>query len=96
MIQLRNNYIIAYDITDNKRLNKLHAYLLGYGTPLQYSIFTCELSATEREILITDIYSMIKPSEDSVIIYNAGKNINKNLLTLGIKKKAHERKAVIV
>ncbi|HII82300.1 MAG TPA: CRISPR-associated endonuclease Cas2 [Ferroplasma sp.] len=93
---MRNYYIIAYDITDNKRLNKVHNYLLGYGTHLQYSIFICELSATEREILITDIYALIKPSEDSIIIYNAGKNVNKNLLTLGIKKKPHDRKAVIV
>jgi len=89
----RNKYIIAYDIADNKRLNKLHNY---YGILIQYFIFICELSLTEREIMITDIYAIIKSSEDSVIIYNAGTNINKNPLTPRIKKKAHKRKAIIV
>ena len=93
---MRNKYIIAYDVSDNKRLNRLHNCLLGYGDPIQYSIFICDLSPKEKQIMVIDIYSIIKPSEDSVIIYNAGKDIDKKLETIGIKKKIHERKAIII
>lgn len=93
---MRNQYIIAYDISDSKRLNRLHNCLLGYGDSIQYSIFVCGLSLKEKEIMVADIYSIIRPSEDSVIIYNAGRDIDRKLETIGIKKKIHERKAIII
>ncbi len=37
-------YIVAcYDISDNARRTRLHELLLGYGTPVQFSVFECEL-----------------------------------------------------
>lgn len=33
------NYVICYDISDPKRLNHLHRYLLKRAIPIQYSVF---------------------------------------------------------
>jgi len=46
--------------------------MLGYGDPLQYSIFFCELSPTEQAIMESAILRVVRPSVDSVLIVNLG------------------------
>ncbi|HHW7566765.1 TPA: CRISPR-associated endonuclease Cas2 [Mannheimia haemolytica] len=33
------NYLIGYDITEPKRLQKVHQRLIKYATAIQYSVF---------------------------------------------------------
>ena len=42
---MRNSYIVAYDIVDDKRRTKTHKILKGRGDALQYLVFRCHLSA---------------------------------------------------
>lgn len=37
-------WLVAYDISDDKRRNSLHKMLRGYGQPLQKSVFLCHLT----------------------------------------------------
>ena len=36
---MRTCYIVAYDIADPKRLQRVHRTMRGYGDPLQYRSF---------------------------------------------------------
>ncbi|HEX2100284.1 MAG TPA: CRISPR-associated endonuclease Cas2, partial [Candidatus Synoicihabitans sp.] len=45
---MRHTYIVSYDISDPKRLRKVFRACQDYGNHLQYSVFECDLNATEK------------------------------------------------
>ena len=69
---MKTRYIVSYDICDPKRLRLVHKTMLGYGEPLQYSVFCCDLSASERIMLISDLSPIIDHHEDQVMLINIG------------------------
>ena len=69
---MKTRYIVSYDICDPKRLRLVHKTMLGYGEPLQYSVFCCDLSASERIMLISDLSPIIDHREDQVMLINIG------------------------
>ncbi len=68
----RNRYILAYDISDKKRLRDIYKKATGYGDPLQLSVFICDLSPTELLLMENDLSNVMNLKEDSVIIANLG------------------------
>jgi CRISPR-associated protein Cas2 len=44
----------------------------GFGTPLQYSVFQCDLSASERVLLIEALMPIINHREDQIMLINIG------------------------
>ncbi|MDG6934384.1 MAG: CRISPR-associated endonuclease Cas2 [Nitrososphaerota archaeon] len=69
---MRNKYLVAYDIADDERLRIIHRRLLGFGEPIQYSIFMCDLSPSELITLKCRIVDIINTKEDSLLIANLG------------------------
>jgi len=63
-------YVIAYDITDNKRRARLVKAVEALGERVQYSVFELYLTPAELEKLVKRARKYIKESEDSVRIYN--------------------------
>jgi CRISPR-associated protein Cas2 len=66
-------YLIIYDLPDskaaNKRRNRLHKILCGYGKWTQFSVFECFLTGVQFTKLQVQMERLIKPDEDSVRIY---------------------------
>jgi CRISPR-associated protein Cas2 len=62
-------YVIAYDITDDRRRSQVAAVLQAYGDRVQRSVFVC----TAEPELIAEIRSrlagIIKPEADSVYVF---------------------------
>ncbi len=69
---MRNRYIVSYDISDPKRLRRVHRAMKGYGDALQYSVFRCDLSASQRILLIETLSRIIHHREDQVMLINLG------------------------
>ena len=44
---MRQSYLVCYDICDDKRLRKVFQTMRNYGDHLQYSVFECQLTATD-------------------------------------------------
>lgn len=44
----------------------------GYGEPLQYSVFRCDLSPSERILLKEALTPLINNREDQVMLINIG------------------------
>lgn len=61
--------VISYDISDDKRRTKIHSILKSYGQWMQYSVFECNLNATEYAKLRSRLSKLIKPQEDSIRFY---------------------------
>jgi CRISPR-associated protein Cas2 len=62
-------YIITYDITINKRRNKVAKILEGYGKRVQLSVFECEISNKLLIELKAKLRKKINIEEDSVRFY---------------------------
>lgn len=69
---MRNRYIVAYDISEPRRLRRTYNKMNGFGDPLQYSVFVCDLSPKERIILEEALTEIIDLKEDRVLIINLG------------------------
>jgi CRISPR-associated protein Cas2 len=69
---MRNRYIVSYDIADPKRLRRVHRTMRGFGDPLQYSVFRCDLSPSERILLLEALTPLIHHREDQVMLINLG------------------------
>ncbi len=69
---MRNVYLIAYDVCDAKRLRRAYRLMCGAGDPLQFSVFRCELSATERQALQSKLWEVLNLSKDRVMLVNMG------------------------
>ena len=62
-------FVIAYDIANTKRRNKIANVLLNYGTRVQYSVFECRITKTQRIELGDKIDKIINSKQDIVSIY---------------------------
>lgn len=68
----RHRFIVCYDVREPKRLRKTHETMLGYGDPLQYSVFVCDLSNQERLLMEEALLRVVKLPDDWVHIIDLG------------------------
>jgi CRISPR-associated protein Cas2 len=62
-----DSYIVAYDISDPKRLKKVATACEDFGVRKQYSVFLCRLSATDFVRLRSRLYDLIHLEKDQVL-----------------------------
>lgn len=67
-----NCYIVSYDIMEPKRLRQVHRSLKGFGDPLHYSVFRCNLTDKGLIELMAILTEIIKHDEDRVMIVDLG------------------------
>jgi len=69
---MRNVYLVCYDVADEKRLRRTYKKMRGFGDPLQYSVFRCELSPTERQSMKEALWSLLNWEHDRVMLIDLG------------------------
>lgn len=69
---MRNVFLVSYDVADAKRLRRTYTKMCGFGNPVQYSVFRCELSPTEKQILKEAIWEILNWNEDRVMLVDLG------------------------
>lgn len=62
-------YVVAYDLPDNKRRNRVFKIMKGYGVHTQYSVFECELDDKEFAAMMRKLEKIIDRNEDDIKIY---------------------------
>jgi CRISPR-associated protein Cas2 len=93
----RRRYLVAYDIRDERRLRLVAGCMEGYGTRIQYSVFVSDLSSRELILMRGDIESLMKMTEDSVMIVDLGAvGDQSRFLFLGQHQKLPTQGAVVV
>lgn len=76
-------WLITYDITDPRRLARLHRFLVRQATPVQYSVFHFEGSAAQMGRLMADIETRIAPASDDVRGYQLPEHLSIDTLGRG-------------
>jgi CRISPR-associated protein Cas2 len=69
---MRNRYIVTYDIADDERRNRVFKLLRGCGDHIQYSVFRCDLSDSERITTIATLHPLIEHKEDQILLIDLG------------------------
>ncbi|HEK25463.1 MAG TPA: CRISPR-associated endonuclease Cas2 [Hydrogenobaculum sp.] len=80
---MRNITVICYDISSDKRRNKVARELLKVGVRTQYSVFECFITEKDRNNLIKELKKKILEKEDSVILYSLSEENYKNTIRSG-------------
>jgi CRISPR-associated protein Cas2 len=63
---MRRLYLVAYDICEMKRLNRVRELLKGYSTGGQKSVYECWFSPAELTEVTETLRRLIVPEEDRV------------------------------
>ncbi len=61
-------YLVAYDIRDDRRLQRAAKRLMGYGSRIQYSIFRCRLSDRQLEKMRWELEKELAKDDDLLIV----------------------------
>ena len=69
---MRNVYLVCYDVANDKRLRRTFKKMCGFGDPLQYSVFRCELSSTEKQMMKESLWAILNLNEDRIMLINLG------------------------
>ena len=72
----RRHYLITYDVSDDKRRNRVFQTLRDHGDHAQYSVFFCQLTAMELAALRGQLIEFIHPRQDQVLIVDLGEAHN--------------------
>lgn len=96
---MRQRYLVAYDVRDPKRLRRMFKAMRGFGDPLQYSVFRCDLSDQEKVSLRAAVSAIIKSDEDQVLIVDLGPATGRGgtcFEVLGCQRPPEESGAIVV
>ena len=86
------NYLISYDISNDKRRKKLSDLLDKYGQRVNYSVYECVLTQTKLNKLLYEIelQKLIYNKYDSLRFYHICKNCTPKCLEIANREDPFE------
>jgi len=69
---MRRFVLVAYDVSEDKRLRQIFKLLRGYGEHIQFSIFLCRLTDKDYLVLSEKIRDIVNQNEDRVFLVKLG------------------------
>jgi CRISPR-associated protein Cas2 len=84
---------------DQKRLYRVHRTMKGFGEPIHYSVFRCDLTPKGKVEMIAVLSDQIKYDEDRVMIVDLGPlegKVEDRIEFLGAHPDETKRKAIVV
>ena len=94
-----NSYVVSYDIMEQKRLCRVHRCMKGFGEPVHYSVFRCDLTPKGRVEMVAALTELIKEDEDRIMIIDLGPKdgrVEERIEFLGVRPDEKEQKFIIV
>jgi len=76
-------FVISYDITDDRRRNKVAKCLENYGTRVQYSVFEIICEKEKLWKILKELEKIINKTEDSIRVYYLCDSCLKKIEILG-------------
>lgn len=83
--------LITYDVSTTstagrRRLRRIARTCLDFGQRVQNSVFECEIQPADLAVLKSRLVHIMEPKEDSLRIYNLGKNWRRRVEHFGTKE----------
>ncbi|MCG3192715.1 MAG: CRISPR-associated endoribonuclease Cas2 [Thermoanaerobaculia bacterium] len=95
---MRTRYIVTYDVCEPRRLRRVFKVMKGAGDHLQLSVFRCDLSDRQLEVLKEKLTREIK-GKDQVLFVEVGPSdggLAERIWSLGKPYEEAEQGPVIV
>jgi CRISPR-associated protein Cas2 len=70
---MRRRILVSYDISDPKRLRRVHRIVRDFGDAVQLSVFVCQLSAKDLAVLEARLLDAIHQRQDQVLMVDLGR-----------------------
>ncbi len=80
------HYTVAYDITDDKRRNKIAKILKDFGQRVQYSVFECNIDQRAFLRLQNRLEKTMNFDEDTITFYHICAACEKQIERIGLNK----------
>lgn len=62
-------WIVAYDISDPRRLQRIHRTCIRHATPIEYSVFLLTGSEHDRDRCMDELKALINVNSDDLRCY---------------------------
>jgi CRISPR-associated protein Cas2 len=69
---MRHRVLVCYDISSDKRRDKIAKACESYGARIQFSVFECPLDELKHQQLKAELESLINREEDQVLFVTLG------------------------
>ncbi len=69
---MRQYVLVSYDIAEPRRWRKVYKMMQGAGEHVQYSVFICQLTATQEAKLKVKLDNVVHSTEDQVMFVRIG------------------------
>ncbi len=89
-------YVIVYDITNDKRRNKVARVLEGHGERVQYSVFECQLKKKQFVTLWKALEELVQTEADSLRAYGLCASCAQRIRMIGQAKEIEQIPEVYV
>jgi CRISPR-associated protein Cas2 len=89
-------FVVAYDISDDRRRARLFKTLNRYGTPVQESVFECHLTTNQLIKMRQEIERLIDPGVDQVRYYELCGSCERRIKATSASKMTSDPVAVVV
>lgn len=99
MRESARRYVIAYDIVDDRRRDRVAKCLQTHGLRMQYSVFFVDARPARLLRLVSRLDSLIEQSEDSIMVCDLGivDSLGSSIVTyLGNSREEPPRASVVV
>jgi CRISPR-associated protein Cas2 len=75
--------VVAYDIADDKRRNRLHKTLMRFGEPVQFSVFECILTESQFDQMRREVARVVEVPDNNVRFYELCDTCHGRTVSLG-------------
>jgi len=86
----QRNYVICYDIVEDRKRNRASETLKDYGIRVQKSVFECRLDAVAFSTLIKLLRKIIDKDTDSIMVFLQCETCRREKTSIGIKTFIHD------
>lgn len=69
---MRQSYLVCYDISDDKRLRKVFQTMRGFGDHLQFSVFECQFTPSDLARCRAALSAIVNHNDDQVLFVHLG------------------------
>lgn len=69
---MRHRILVCYDISTDKRRDKVAKACESYGTRIQFSVFECPLDELRLQQMRAELATLINSDEDQVLFVTLG------------------------
>lgn len=88
--------VVAYDIIDDKRRNRVAKTMEDYGTRVQYSVFECVLEEEYLTEMVDTLKTHIDHKEDTIRLYILCKGCITSVKVLGKGELTEDKDVFII